>query len=375
MRTRRQYIKLIILSLARLLGLFALARLMTRHQLRILCYHGGLVGDEARYNPKLFCSADSLRRRMRWLQGRGFHFLSLDEAIGKLESRTPFKPLPAVVTFDDGWYSTFEQLLPVLSGMGIPSTLYLSTQQYQRGCPVPGVTVRYTIWKARRQPVVLGGFGGADGDYDLRQENDCDRLANAVTQWIVQSAHNRDAVCAALHRFGACLGVPPQALQLDTRRFDYLSEEEARQLAAHGCQVQLHGHVHHYPAGNAAAFTRDLQTCARVIADAGLPQPRHYCYPSGAFDTVAGEVLGRLGMRSATTCVPGLADAGTPRFYLPRFLDGESIHPLEFEAEMSGLLHLLRGVLRPRARSSPSGKLPLAPELAELDASAVHGSR
>jgi peptidoglycan/xylan/chitin deacetylase (PgdA/CDA1 family) len=311
---------------------------------------------------------------MRWLQSRGFHFLSLDEAVGTLEAQERFKPLPAVVTFDDGWYSTYERLLPVLSGMGIPSTLYLSTQQYQRGCPVPGVTVRYTIWKAGRQRATITGFDSADGNYDLGNEDECDRLANAVTQWIVTSAASRDAVCAALLRFGACLGVPEEALQLGTRRFDYLSEDEARQLAAYGCQVQLHGHVHHYPAGNAAAFTQDLQSCARAIAGAGLPQPRHYCYPSGAFDSVAGEVLGRLGMRSATTCVPGLVDAATPRFYLPRFLDGESIHPLEFEAEMSGLLHLLRAALRPQARSRPVGRLPFAPELAELDSPPLQGT-
>lgn len=356
MKFRWWYIKIVMLYIARLFGFFALARYVTRRQLRILCYHGGVIGDESRYNPKLFSSAAALRERMQWLKRHGFHFLSLDEATGIPNAAKSLQSLPVVITFDDGWYSTVSQLLPVLSGMAIPSTLYLSTEQYLRSFPVPGVTVRYTIWKARPAWVAITGFEGADGDYDLSQERDRDQLANAITRWIVKSTSSREEFHEALTRFAACLGVPENALQLDTRRFDYITREEMLQLKGQGCQVELHGHVHRYPKGDAAAFKDDLRICRQVITDAGLPEPKHYCYPSGSFDTMAGEVLGQMDLVSATTCMPGLIRAGTPRFYLPRFLDGGSIHPLEFEAEMSGLLHLLRSALRLTSHSPAVNK-------------------
>ena len=76
----------------------------------------------------------------------------------------------------------------------------------------------------------------------------------------------------------------------------------------------------------------------------GLPEPRHYCYPSGDYDHNAHAALQEIGDRSATTCLPGLIDTATGRdvSYLPRFLDGERIHALEFEAEMSGFSDFLK---------------------------------
>jgi Polysaccharide deacetylase len=160
-------------------------------------------------------------------------------------------------------------------------------------------------------------------------------------------------VCEALQRFGACIGLDGADLQLDTRRFDYVTADELAYLPATGCQVELHGHVHRYPNGNPRAFADDLQACDDAIVSAGLPLPRHYCYPSGSFDAAAAKVLERMGIRSATTCLSGLARKGASRYYLPRFLDGEDVHAIEFEAEMSGLLDLARRAFSRAELQSP----------------------
>jgi hypothetical protein len=52
--------------------------------------------------------------------------------------------------------------------------------------------------------------------------------------------------------------------------------------------------------------------------------------------------LTNLYIVSATTCEPGLNFRHTPRLALHRFLDGEDIDQIQFEAEMSGLNELLR---------------------------------
>lgn len=343
--------KIAFFCFARSLGMFALARRLTGHRLRILCYHGGCIGDELGYNPKLFCSTPTFRRRIAWLEAKGFRFLSLDEAVRR--GRGARQRLETVITFDDGWYSTGKELLPVLAERGIPSTLYLCTQHFLEGWPVLNVTVRYLIWKAGRTSVQLDGFGaGVDGAHELGEAAGRETLARALVKQLGATTHGRAEVCAALERFAIALGVDPAALALETRRFEYMREDEVRRAAASGCAIELHGHQHVYPLGDPERFRADLERCEKAITAIGLPKPRHYCYPSGSFDKAAATVLANRDVLSATTCVPGLAsDTDIPAvFYLPRFLDGESIDPLEFEAEMSGFSDLLRrciGIVRP----------------------------
>lgn len=341
--------KIAVLFGARTLGLFALSRYLTRSRLRILCYHAGAIGDESGYNPKLFCTARTLQRRMAWMQRRGFRFVTLDEGVEQQAAAAPKAPLRTVVTFDDGWYSTASELLPVLSGMRIPSTLYLSTQNFLEGWPILNVAVRYIIWKAGARAVEVQGWGAAvDGSYDLATARERNRLAGGVVKAIEAAASGRERICEELSRFAASLGVPAAALQFETRRFDYVTKQEAAELGKLGCSVELHGHVHEYPKGDPARLAEDLRQCEATIVGLGLPRPRHYCYPSGSFGAEASAALSGIGVLSATTCIPGLVGGvgGERRHYLPRFLDGEDVHPLEFEAEMSGFSELMRDALR-----------------------------
>jgi hypothetical protein len=48
------------------------------------------------------------------------------------------------------------------------------------------------------------------------------------------------------------------------------------------------------------------------------------------------------GVRTATTCERGLNYADTPRLALRRLLDGEDLTAIEVEAEVCGVLELLR---------------------------------
>jgi peptidoglycan/xylan/chitin deacetylase (PgdA/CDA1 family) len=338
-------IKLLVFLVARTLGLFALCRWLTRDKVRILCYHGGCLGDEHRYNPKLFCSARMLAQRMQWLQRKRFHVVPLDEAT-RIAGATGKRPaLTTAITFDDGWYSTASELIPVLGKLAIPSTLYLCTSHYLEGWAIPSVAVRYLIWKSGLQSVVLQGFGAAtDGACDLSTPALRNQAANRIVAAIDAAPPNREHKHALLTQLAACLGVSAQQLDLASRRFEYMNRDELLALPAQGCSIELHGHVHSYPAGNPAAFADDLRQCSATIEQAGLPRPAHYCYPSGNFDAAASATMVQLDVRSATTCLPGLIGHADPTqlHYLPRFLDGESITMLEFEAEMSGFSALIR---------------------------------
>lgn len=325
-----------------------MARRLTGKSSRILCYHGGCMGDEWKYNGKLFMTRRTFEKRVGWLQASGFQLVSLDKALA-FPGQNTGKPIAVAFTFDDGWFSTGSQLLPVLFEKKIPSVLYLSTKYFQDGTPITAVTIRYILWKAGNKTIEMCGLGeGVDGPYDLGSASARELLVSRMESWLADKRGDRGEVIKALKTLAFSAGIAPEEFALDSRRFSYLQPDEILNYSKKSCSIELHGHVHAYPAGYPEKFKEDIQLCIKAIEDLNLPTPKHFCYPSGNYDGAAAGVLESLGIESATTCVPGLIDSepATKKYYLPRFLDGENIHMLEFEAEMTGFAELLRRMTR-----------------------------
>ncbi|MDB5791783.1 MAG: hypothetical protein JWQ80_1807 [Massilia sp.] len=334
-------IKHTFLRVARLAGVFAMMRAATRKYARILCYHGGNLGDERGYNPKLFCSPEQLRQRLEWLRRHDFVPVTLDDTLRPLAGRG----IPVAVTLDDGWYSSYHDLLPLLAQYGHRPVLYLHSEAYEHGAPVAGVALRYILWKAPRTAARIDDLAPElDGDYELGREQDRRRLLEGAEAWLGRMAPAQ--LAGALERFGEAVGVPASALDLASRRFSYMTCDELRQAAANGCAIELHGHLHRYVDGDTEENRANIERCRASIVAAGLPSPSHYCYPSGRFDRTAPLAMRAAGVRTATTCHPGLVKLTGPDdvFFLPRFLDGGDVSMLEFEAEMSGVLALARAL-------------------------------
>jgi peptidoglycan/xylan/chitin deacetylase (PgdA/CDA1 family) len=334
-----------VLRLARSAGLFALMRVLTRKYPRILCYHGGNLGDERLYNPKLFCAPEQLRERLEWLRSKGFVPVTLDQVVDV--AAPPMRGIPVAVTLDDGWYSSWHDLLPLLADYGYRPALYLHTEAYQAGAPIVAVALRYLLWKAGAKAVVVCDIDPlVDGPCDLADAAQRRRLCAAAEAWLARQP--RTAITSCLERLAEGLGVTSAELDLASRRFSYMTADELRAAAAGGCSIELHGHVHEYVPGQGGRNQANIEQCREVIEAIGLPHPTHYCYPSGAFDAEAPDVMQAAGVATATTCVPGLVKLAyrDQRFFLPRFLDGGDVSMIEFEAEMSGVLELLRVLAR-----------------------------
>jgi peptidoglycan/xylan/chitin deacetylase (PgdA/CDA1 family) len=337
-----------LLYAARAVGLFRLCRFLTRSHVRILCYHGGSIGDEHSFNSLLFCRAEFLDARLRWLIDNGFTLISLKDAVAMAVGDSARPHCPTVLTFDDGWFSTYKILHPVVHRLDLPATLYLCTSYFADGWPNLDVTLNYLIWRSqRRQAEIQGVHADVDGTYDLSEGDGRERLVDAARAWIRQNFNTREGVCSALEQFAAQLGVAPIELDLASRRFDFATAHELMTMRQQGWSIELHGHAHHYPSGRASELKLDLETCRSEIRNSGLGEASHYCYPSGDHDDVAHDVLSELGIKSAVTCQSGLIEKanGRTKFYLPRFLDGGDIHVLEFESEMTGFGHLLRRLI------------------------------
>lgn len=352
-------VKTAIYALAKKAGLFALARRLTRKQLRILCYHGTSMRDESAFRPGLFIDPDVFERRLQTLRDQGFPVLELGEALRRQEQGT----LPdnaVVITIDDGFYSTYRHAVPALQKHGFPATVYVTSYYCAKNAPVFRLAVQYLFWAARAPSLDLDGLGlGASlaGRVDLT-------VPAAREQAMWKLIHHGEEVLqeperqALSQRLAAALGLDFDAL-VQQRLVGLMTPQEVAAMAKAGVDVQLHTHRHRLP-HDRNEVARELSENRAFLEPLVGKKLDHLCYPSGLWTPEHWHMLQAQGVASATTCEPGLNDASTPRLALKRFLDGAEISELEFEAELHGFSELLRrgrnvvqGVL---GKSAPVGK-------------------
>ena len=300
-----------VLAAADRLGMFALAKRASGRRLRILCYHGLWTTPGYRYGDRLFMSPELFERRMTRLKRSGYPVLGLGEAVDALdEDRLPDHAV--VVTIDDGWASTFTHMLPVLEGLELPATAYVTSWYVGRELPVVNKAVDYLNARMGRNS----------------------HKARSTAQAIDSLPY--DERVPALMELSAALRCPMD--WWDTRQFHLMTEAEVAHCARRGLDVQLHTHRH---VAAPATLERELtENRARLAAWTGRPEShfRHFCYPSGEFHPDAEPVLDRLGIRSATLTEQGTNAPGANPLRLRRFLDGRSVSDAEFDAYLSGAL-------------------------------------
>ncbi|HZS84708.1 MAG TPA: polysaccharide deacetylase family protein [Stellaceae bacterium] len=350
----KKVIKITVLHVLKLAGFFRLARWITRRKLRILCYHGIALRDEWQFRPTLFMRAATFQQRLQIMKRRGCHIIPLATALGGLQSGD-LPDLPTVLTIDDGWYSTYRAALPILARFRMPATIYVTSYYVERNMPVFNVLTAYALWASPARSLELANWPERiRGPWTLADDRD----RSLVLRELIGFA---DDQCGAADRLSLARDIV-QALGLDwaqidaSRSFYLMNEEEIAQMAAAGMDVQLHTHRHRFPR-DAAAVEREIKDNRFVLERLTHRKLNHFCYPSGIYDPCQWPWLERLGIESATTCRGGLNGPDTPRLELRRFLDGEDVALIEFEAEIDGALELLRRIFRRPERNAYEGAL------------------
>lgn len=331
---------LIILRIARLVGLFALARRLTARDLRILCYHGAALRDEHHFSPGLFMSKETFALRMDFLTRQRYPVISLDAAVAGLASGAWPKGA-TVITIDDGWYGTYRHMAPVLRAHGFPATLYIASYYLDKQTQVVNVAINYVLWRARGQTLDLATIDEAlDGHYalaDARQRAAAGRRLGEFAENLCDAQARQ----ALFRRLCAVLGI--DAAEIEGQRLcAFMRVEEARELLVGGLDIQLHSHRHRFPAESFEAVEEEITDNRRALAPVGNPALRHFCYPSGEYQARQLAWLPRLDIVSATTIKPGFTRAADSPYELRRFLDSERVSLIEFDAEMSGFFELIR---------------------------------
>lgn len=324
---------------AKALGLFSVARALTRRRLRILAYHGVELADESRFNPTLFIRPDTFAARLELLR-REYPVLPLGEAVRRLRDGT-LPPCAVALTIDDGFHGTAARAAPLLAAAGLPATVYVTTYYVERDVPVFRLAMQYCFWKSRAATIdvarlgIAGGGVLAIGTEPERQEVVWE-LVNHGERHLDESGR-----AALLADTAAQLGVDLAPI-VRGRILHLMTAGEVRATGA-VLDVQLHTHRHRFPDDPLQARA-EIDENRRVLAPLVAGPLVHFCYPSGFWSEALFPVLEAAGVESATTCEGGLNGPGAHPYALSRFFDGEHVTALDFEAELSGLPDLLRTV-------------------------------
>jgi len=235
---------------------------------------------------------------------------------------------------DDGYANTHDIAADVLSGLGLPWTLFISTHHVDTG---------------ERNPIfltLLFLFYAADGSYRIPHlpepvilDADRERLAQSIV-WKVRGldmARAQEAVDAMMTLFA------PGELAARLQKFSsesFLNWDQVRALAARGVEIGAHAH-RHWPMheNQMSEMLREQAERPRALIQREVGPCRYFSYPFGNKGDISREAWHAVrdaGYDYAFSTLSGCLGEGQNRFLLPRF----GIGPRELN--LASLIPMLR---------------------------------
>ena len=283
---------------------------------------------------------ETFEKRLSWLTTQRFEVLPLNEALDSL-ARGDLPPDATVITFDDGWYGFYRLALPLMKKHGFPATVYVTTYYAAKETQVYNLVVQYLFWKTEIKKIDISILSKRlHGEFDL--SNDVEQAR--ATSLIIEHGEKRldaNARQKLLRSLGTLLEIDLLSLE-DRKLFRLMSLDEMKCAVTQDIDIQLHTHRHSLSFEDRDSLGIEIQLNRSVLASVSKSRLEHLCYPGGMYNRRQWPWLEALGVKSATTCSAGFVYRATPRLELNRFLDGEDILDIEFEAELCGVLETLR---------------------------------
>ncbi|WP_339862046.1 polysaccharide deacetylase family protein [Paremcibacter congregatus] len=337
-------IKVFAYFILKYIGVFWLVKFIHRKHLRILCYHGIASWDEHEFKPALFMTESCFRQRMEFLALSGYEVISLKAAVKGLKEGN-LGENSVVITFDDGWEGIFSKALPILQQHDFPVTIYITSYYAEKQVPVLNVFLQYLFWKSPLKQIdlvslQLDGLAGKMSPADMTQREET----------VNQILDHLEAHYPLPQRYSFCETIG-QVLQVNTeeikqKKMFMLAGPEMIAASAQydGVDIELHTHRHVLPDTSFDACADEVRENQKILEGWTGKTPVHFCYPHGWYTDDHFNWLPKLGLKSAVTVCPGLNDRHHNIMALDRFLDGQSISRLEFEAELCGIASVIRKI-------------------------------
>jgi peptidoglycan/xylan/chitin deacetylase (PgdA/CDA1 family) len=279
----------------------------SRGRLWVMIFHRVLPAPDllAPHEP----TAESFEQLLRWLRER-FNFVALADAIDALRKGT----LPArsvAITFDDGYADNADVALPVLEKLGIPATFFVATG-FLDGGRMWNDTIIETV-RAAGEELDL-----SDLDLGKHRFSSAEDRLQCIRSLLGAVKHRDPTVrTTTVNAIARAASAPlPDDLMMTT--------EQLRKLARAGMEIGGHTVTHPILTSVSPGVARDEIATNRVTLERITGRPvRLFAYPNGRPRSDYGEehvrAVRELGFAAAVSTSPGVADAGTDPYQIPRF--------------------------------------------------------
>ena len=142
---------------------------------RVLCYHDirdDLRGTIASSPESTAIDTRELVKHFSWLQKNGYQPISLQQIIDARSGRTPLPARAVLLSFDDGYESTYTKVFPLLKQFHFPALValvgdWMETTPQQNTHVAPGT--RFLNWNQVREMQASGLVEIASHSYGLHQ--------------------------------------------------------------------------------------------------------------------------------------------------------------------------------------------------------------
>lgn len=285
----------------------ALTGLLSERSLTVLAYHRVLdigVEDDYPADPELVSATPrDFAAQMSYVR-RHFNVIRFADVIEAMDRGDGVPPRSLLITFDDGHFDNYTHAFPVLRSLGLPATIFISTDYIGSGermfwfdrlayllyCAVPG---RYS-WSTLNQDFELG---------DVLSR----RLATARLVCELKRVPNNMRV-SALEELERLLPIRPDAPRPPRR--PALTWEEVREMSDWGIDFASHAVTHPVLTRlDDGALERELRYSREVIYSQTGKDVPVVAYPvgkTGAFDERVAEAARKCGYRLGVSYETGI---------------------------------------------------------------------
>lgn len=140
--------------------------------------------------PSTSTSPADFVKHLDMLEKDGFEIWPLDRVAKQIKRRRPLPDKTAVITFDDGYISVYEEALPILKERELPFTIFVNADPINEKRPL------YMSWAQLKEAQEAGGIIAnhtLSHTHLIRKLEDGEGVEESDADWLKRIAHEIDA--------------------------------------------------------------------------------------------------------------------------------------------------------------------------------------